>query len=140
MKHSMDMIVTDLDGTLLRTDKTISAGTQSVLRRCREKGIKIVYATGRGGSETRLIPAELFNGRIIMNGAMAYVNDKVVYSRLIPYQIARPLLIACNRYGMKTASECGGRHYSNFVVSDMWENITYFDVVDLSLQKRQTRM
>jgi hydroxymethylpyrimidine pyrophosphatase-like HAD family hydrolase len=49
-----------------------------------------------------------------------------------PYQIARPLLIACDRYGMKTASEYGGRHYSNFVVSDMWENITYFDVVDFS--------
>ena len=84
MKHSVDLIVTDLDGTLLRTDKTISAGTQSILHRCREKGIKIVYATGRGGSETRLIPAELFDGRVIMNGAMAYVDDKVVYSRLIP--------------------------------------------------------
>lgn len=44
------MIVTDLDGTLLRTDKTISEYTNAILGRCRLTGIKVVYATGRGGS------------------------------------------------------------------------------------------
>ena len=33
------MIVTDLDGSLLRTDKTISGYTASVFHRCREKGV-----------------------------------------------------------------------------------------------------
>jgi len=65
------MIVTDLDGTLLRTDKTISSRTQEVLQKCREAGIKVVYATGRGGSADRVAHAELFDGRITMNGAVA---------------------------------------------------------------------
>ena len=41
------MIVTDLDGTLLRKDKSISAYTVSVLEDCRSKGIKVVFATAR---------------------------------------------------------------------------------------------
>jgi len=47
---NVKMVVTDLDGTLLRDDKTISERTLSALRRCREKGLKVVYATGRGVS------------------------------------------------------------------------------------------
>lgn len=39
---SIKMIVTDLDRTLLRTDKTISNYTAAMLNRCREQGIKIV--------------------------------------------------------------------------------------------------
>jgi len=39
--------VIDLDNTLLRSDKTISEYTVSVLRQCQSNGIKIVYATAR---------------------------------------------------------------------------------------------
>jgi Cof subfamily protein (haloacid dehalogenase superfamily) len=41
------MIVTDLDGTLLRSDKTISNYTIDILRKLREEGVKIVFATAR---------------------------------------------------------------------------------------------
>jgi predicted mannosyl-3-phosphoglycerate phosphatase (HAD superfamily) len=58
------LIVTDLDGTLLRTDKTISDRTKSILSKCRESGIAVIYATGRGGSAEQVAPAELFDGRI----------------------------------------------------------------------------
>lgn len=33
------MIVTDLDGTFLRTDKSVSAYSQKIIQQCREKGI-----------------------------------------------------------------------------------------------------
>ena len=82
------MIVTDLDGTLLRTDKTISEESKYVLCRCKEAGIKTVYATGRGGSAERVAPDEFFDGKISMNGATAKIGDKIVYSRLIPYSVA----------------------------------------------------
>ena len=62
------MIVMDLDGTLLRSDKTISKYTACVLNKCRERGIKVVYATGRGGSAEKVAPAGLFDARIVMNG------------------------------------------------------------------------
>jgi len=57
------MVVFDLDGTLLRTDKTISERTESTLRLCQDKGIKTVHATGRGSSADIIVPSELFNGK-----------------------------------------------------------------------------
>jgi len=124
------MIVTDLDGTLLRTDKTISEHTKTVLRQCRESGVKVAYATGRGESADMVAPPELFDGRITMNGAIAKVGDEIVYWRLIPYQTARPVLVACDKRGLRITSENGGMDYSNFVISDVWPYITDFKVVD----------
>jgi len=126
------MIVTDLDGTLLKTDKTISDNTKSVLSHCRESGIMVVYATGRGGSADQVAPMGLFDGRITMNGAVAKSGDTIVYDCLIPYQTARPLLLACEKRKMKITSERSGMHYSNFNVSELWSYITSYQVVDFS--------
>jgi len=127
---SIKMIVIDLDGTLLKTDKSVSEYTQTILNQCRKLGIKVVYATGRGGSARQVAPSEFFDGEITMNGAVARVSNDVVYSRLIPCQTARPILIACDKRGIKITSEISDMHYSNFVVSDEWPQITDFKVVD----------
>ena len=129
MKHQIKMIVTDLDGTLLRSDKTISENTLEVLNRCRKSGIKVVYATGRGGSAEQKAPAECFDARISMNGAIARIGNDIVYSRLISYKTARPLLVACDKRGLKITSEISGMHYSNFDVSAEWPDITNFEIV-----------
>lgn len=42
------LIATDLDGTLVRSDNTVSAYTHEVLDRVRAAGIPVVAATGRG--------------------------------------------------------------------------------------------
>src|SRR6188472_3106775 len=42
------LIATDLDGTLVRSDDTVSAYTHGVLDRVRAAGIRVVGATGRG--------------------------------------------------------------------------------------------
>jgi len=119
------MVVTDLDGTLLTSDKTISVYTKNVLEKCREKGIKVVYATGRGASAARLAPDHFFDGMITMNGATASVasdedGDTVIYRRLIPWQTARPILVACHNRGMAITSENGSVHYANFSVAERW--------------------
>ncbi len=49
------MIATDLDGTLVRDDDTVSAYTHRILDRVRAAGIPIVGATGRGPRLTELI-------------------------------------------------------------------------------------
>lgn len=126
------MIVTDLDGTLLRSDKTISSYSIAVLDKARKYGVKVVYATGRGGSAEQVAPAEFFDGRITMNGAIAKIGDSMVYNRIIPFQTARPILMACDRRGMRITSEMSGMHYSNFIVSDLWQGITNFLTVDFS--------
>ena len=43
----MKAIITDLDRTLLHTDKSVSEYTINVLKRCREKGILIMTASAR---------------------------------------------------------------------------------------------
>jgi Cof subfamily protein (haloacid dehalogenase superfamily) len=42
------LVATDLDGTLVRSDDTVSAYTHGVLDRVRSAGIRVVGATGRG--------------------------------------------------------------------------------------------
>jgi len=48
------LIATDLDGTLVRSDDTVSPYTHEVLDRVRAAGIRIVGATGRGPRLTEL--------------------------------------------------------------------------------------
>ncbi len=48
------LIATDLDGTLVRSDDTVSPYTHEVLDRVRAAGIPIVGATGRGPRLTEL--------------------------------------------------------------------------------------
>ena len=48
MHMNIKMIVTDLDNTLLRSDKTISEYTASIFNRCRDTSIKIVFANNDG--------------------------------------------------------------------------------------------
>ena len=132
---NLKMIVTDLDGTLLRSDKTISEHSKAVLSQYRKSGVKVVYATGRGGSAEQVAPVELFDGRITMNGAIAKSEESVVYNKLIPFLTARSILMACDKRGMKITSEISGMHYSNFMVSDLWKYITNFQTVDFSLHQ-----
>ena len=42
------LVATDLDGTLVRSDDTVSAYTHEVLARVKAAGIPLVGATGRG--------------------------------------------------------------------------------------------
>ncbi|GAA0810831.1 HAD family hydrolase [Spirilliplanes yamanashiensis] len=48
------LVATDLDGTLVRSDDTVSAYTHAVLDRVRSAGIRVVGATGRGPRLTEL--------------------------------------------------------------------------------------
>lgn len=82
------LIALDMDGTLLREDKTISQNTKEAIKKAKEKGVKIVLASGRPieGIERYLEELELldqddyvvsFNGAIVQN-----TNTKEVVSRI----------------------------------------------------------
>jgi Cof subfamily protein (haloacid dehalogenase superfamily) len=53
------LVATDLDGTLVRSDDTVSDYTKAVLQRVRAAGIPVVGATGRGPRLTDLTRADL---------------------------------------------------------------------------------
>ncbi|MBP1592547.1 MAG: Cof-type HAD-IIB family hydrolase [Oscillospiraceae bacterium] len=89
------MICTDLDGTLLRSDKTVSRYSLEVLKKASEKGILIVPVTGRhlGG-----IPNEILEQGvryvIFSNGAGLYdlTAGKMLKEECIPENIMDELI------------------------------------------------
>ncbi len=100
----MKMIVTDLDWTLLRNDKTISKFTYNTLKNFKNNGYKIIFATARGESAKDFFPDDLFDGFVIMNGAVAYEGSRKVYSKLVSMDIGRDILIKSHKYGLRTAA------------------------------------
>ena len=45
--RNMKAIITDLDRTLLHTDKSVSLFTKDVLYKCKQRGLKVIAATAR---------------------------------------------------------------------------------------------
>lgn len=130
-KHSMvKMVVTDLDETLFRTDKSISKYTIDVLHKVRELGVKLLFATARGSSAKSLVPYESFDGYVLLNGARAYVDNKLVYDKEISAHIYKPFLRNLSEKNLKVAAEINGIHYSNFNVKEKWSYINNFIITD----------
>ncbi len=112
------MVITDLDGTLFKTDKPISRYTIETMQKVRNMGIKVIYATARGDSTKLLVPHEIFDGYVLLNGAKAYTNNKLVYNREIPADIYMPFLKKLSNKNLKVAAEINGIHYSNYNVKE----------------------
>ena len=111
---NIKMLVLDLDGTLLRDDKTVSERTNRALSKCRKRGIKIVCATARGNLKS-IVPDELFDGRILKSCAVAYIGNNLVYNKAMSIDSVRPFLLAVNDAGLPAAAEHNdGIHYANF--------------------------
>mgnify|MGYP002564311569 CR=1 FL=1 len=73
------MIVTDLDGTFLRTDKSVSAYSQQIIRQCREKGIVFVIATARPVRAVKsFLPFLSCDAAIYHNGAVVRLGEKMI--------------------------------------------------------------
>ena len=66
------MAVTDLDGTLLRGDKSLSTYTLRMIERVRAYGILFVVATARPIRTVKSISALRFDAGIFHNGAVVY--------------------------------------------------------------------
>lgn len=129
---TVKMIVTDLDDTLLRSDKSISPYTLDMLKQVRAKGIKTAFATARGASAKALVPRDLFDAHIFMNGALAFADGALVYSRTIPPQAMRPFLTALTEHKIRAAAEINGTHYANFDVRKQWHFIERFQITDFA--------
>lgn len=124
------MIATDLDDTLLRTDKTVSSYTFGVIERVRALGIKVIFATGRGDSTESLLSHALFDGHVHLNGAKAYVGGRLVYDRTIPSFLFAPFLRELAAYGLDVVAEIDGTHFSNFDVGARWSGFDRFVISD----------
>ena len=87
------IIICDLDRTLLRSDKTISEYTLSVLEKCKQKGILIGFATARSQAAISQFKEIAKPDIVITNcGATAVFGDLEIYSALIPMDTANEII------------------------------------------------
>ena len=78
----MKAIVTDLDRTLLRADKTLSAYSADVLNRCRACGLRVIASSARPLRD--IVPFEeqiAFDAVIASNGAVVRLPGRLLHSR-----------------------------------------------------------
>lgn len=92
------LIATDLDGTLLRGDGTISARTTGVLHAARERGVAVVLVTARPPRVVRVVAERLGLGglAICCNGALVYDLDAqaIVLHRPLDGEVACRVVVA----------------------------------------------
>ena len=73
MNSGIRMIVSDLDSTYLKNNKTISDYTKQITEECRKQGIIFVVATARPVRAVRnSIPNIDFDGAVYHNGAVVH--------------------------------------------------------------------
>ena len=101
-------IITDLDRTLLRTDKSLSTYTVSVLKECKARGIKVLAATARPERTVTEYDAAIgFDAVTVMNGAKVMVGDNVL-TYGIPDGLAEKMLAkVCERKEFLFSVETG---------------------------------
>jgi Cof subfamily protein (haloacid dehalogenase superfamily) len=96
MTPPVRMIATDLDGTLLRSDRTVSARTRRAMIAAQDAGITIVIATARNPVTTKRFAeqAGIEGLAICANGALVYdlARDEVVAETHLPAEIARAVI------------------------------------------------
>ena len=90
---NVKMIVTDLDGTLLRGDKTISEYTKSVFKRLRERNILLAFATSRSVRASARFRSMLAPDiDITSGGAIATMNGVTLFRAAIDINTATQII------------------------------------------------
>ena len=74
MNEPCKLLLFDLDGTLLRSDKSISKRTLSALKQCRERGILIGVSTSRSEQNSMAFLDELMPDILISSGGALVKN------------------------------------------------------------------
>lgn len=128
-------IITDLDDTLLKRDKTVSVFSIETLKQFRKKGVKTIIATARSVNAKQFVPFELFDGFALMNGATAIADNHKVYEKLMIPEIFIPVLKNMTAANIQAAVEINGVHYSNFNVPNRKYAITNFDSIKEKSEK-----
>lgn len=128
------MIVTDLDGTYLRTDKTISEYSRKTVAECRNRGILFIIATARPIRDvTGFFTGADYDGAVFHNGAVVKLGEEFLSGFGI-HNPAETVSILLNAFpGLHVCVEMQDRLYANFDPGSIWKGIeyTYTDFTDL---------
>ncbi|MDQ7991875.1 MAG: HAD family hydrolase [Propionicimonas sp.] len=89
------LIATDLDGTLLRPDKTISERTTDAIRSAHEAGLQVVAATGRyPATLAALLTPVGIDYAVASNGAQCYrlSSGDLLFEEVVPTDSVRAIM------------------------------------------------
>lgn len=97
------LIALDLDGTLLKDDKTISAKTKMIIQKAREQGHEVMIATGRPFRSSEIYYREMELTTPIVNFNGAYIHHPKdhnwgVYHTPLQMNVAKEIVEAVNSY------------------------------------------
>jgi len=124
MPNYPSLIAFDLDGTLLRTDKSISPRTLAALHACRDAGIRLTIASARGAASIAMIvPPVLADGLwITHNGALAVQGGNVLHSDPISPETLQAVVAIAHRFDPPALlfAEVDGRPCTSRDVESMW--------------------
>lgn len=127
----MKAIIVDLDRTLLHTDKTLSAYTVNVLKKCHNKGLDVIAATAR--TEKRILTYREqvgFDAVITMNGARIILPNKVIENSIPRLSGECVLSALISIPDMLISIETSDGVYANFANPE-WDSICYDDFPNL---------
>ena len=85
------LIALDIDGTLLRSDKTISPRTRDAVARARTRGVRLVLVTGRRYPSARRVADDLggLMPLVLHNGALVVEDGEVLRCHPLAREVAR---------------------------------------------------
>lgn len=138
---NIKMIVTDLDGTLLRTDKTISDYSIETFRICREDGIKIAFATARNYRGNLMDYIELVecDAVITNNGSALYIDGKEIKHIRISQDSCRAIIDFLREINAlkRIAFKHDDYYYANFDLNGIlpFADVTICDAEDFPNQE-----
>lgn len=103
------LVALDIDGTLLRDDKTVSPRTQLAIDRARAGGVRLVLVTGRHHPSARRVAADLGGvvPLVLHNGALVVEDGSVLRCRPLPRAAALRAIAAGRAAGAEPVLHCG---------------------------------
>lgn len=98
------LIALDIDDTLVISGKPVSERNAEAIRKAREKGVKVMIATGRGFAGSAPIRDQLHLDEPVINYGGALVSDgitgKPLYTHYLKEEEVRKCFEAADRYGL----------------------------------------
>ncbi len=128
----MKAIITDLDRTLMHTDKSISPYTEEILNRCRQKGILIMVATARPERDIKNRVGSInFDAMTVSNGARVICGHERREFGIPTYSAVRLLEFLRQQADLKVTLETGDVAYSNVTFED-YESTLSSDLISVA--------
>ncbi len=137
------LLLFDLDGTLLRSDKTISENTLEVLEKCRENGILIGVSTSRSEKNCLIFIPKLRPDIIISSGgALLKYHDRYIHKAEFSIEETNRMIALARgicRADVEITIDTLHEHYWNYKIDPnkvdaSWGESKYTDFEDFQEQ------